>query len=160
MAQNVDKIVIAGVAIATLVLSLVKLRRDDFERARQLHESLTTGEVAEARHVVGSAFESAGAGDQVHLEQPEQIQAFFIVLWCFERIDVARDTLLGRWSWLPDWINPRRLLDRGIQTHVTIYSNYLRRAHVNGVPLVDRLTGTPKDAGLRRLQDRIAPASK
>ncbi|MEV1318517.1 hypothetical protein AB0J14_20820 [Micromonospora arborensis] len=158
--QNVDKIVIAGVAIATVVLSLVKLRRDDFERARQLHESLTTGEVAEARHVVGSAFEGAGVGEQVHLERLEQIQAFFIVLWCFERIDVARDTLLGRWSWLPDWINPRRLLDRGIQTHVTIYSNYLDRTYVNGSPLIDRLTGTPEDAGLRRLRERIASAAK
>lgn len=138
--------------------TLITHRRADFERARQLHESLTTGPIAEARHAVGSAFEDPRRGEKVQLENHE-VQAFFAVLWCFERIDVARDTLLGRWSKLPGWINPRRALDRSIRVHVEIYSNYLQRAYVDGKPLVDGLTAPEEDAGLRRLRRRISSAA-
>ncbi|MEV6932837.1 hypothetical protein AB0M46_51255 [Dactylosporangium sp. NPDC051485] len=152
--DNFGPFVTAIVGAATVLFTLNTLRRNDFERARELHGELTSGPVADARHVVGSAFEDPARGKDVSLTK-EEIQALFAVLWCFERIDVARSTMLGRWRKGPRWINPRRALDESIRNHVRIYLSYLHRAHINGVPLHSTLTAAEDDAGLTRLGKRL-----
>lgn len=141
-------------ALATTAFTLNTLRRTDFERARQLHADLTTGAVAEARHAVGSALEGTRRAGTVDLDSNE-IQALFIVLWCLERIDVARGTLLGRWRHLPGWINPRRALDDSIRLYVEMYIGYIHRARVDGVPVRDTLAATERDPGLLRLAESL-----
>lgn len=85
----------------------------------------------------------------------DQIQALYLVLWCFERIDGARETLLGRWRYLPNWLSPRRSLDDSIRTHVRIYYDYIHRAAVAGTPVRVTLTATEDDPGLLRLARRL-----
>lgn len=139
-------------ALGAGVFTLNNVRRTDFDRARQLHTELTTGPVSEARHQVGTAFEDPARGRNVELSI-EELKALYIVLWCFERIDVARDTLLGRWRWLPAPVNPRKMLDASIKRHVRMYLEYLERAHVDGHKLV--LRTNPTEAGVLRLAHRI-----
>lgn len=146
-------------AIGAAFLSINAVRRTDFERARNLHQELTTKDVADARDIVGSALENPARAPQVHL-QPHEIKAFFTVLWCFERLDVARGTLLGRFPWiwgshrwrpLWRWINPRLALDESIRVHVQIYAEYLDKGHIDGQPIRQTLKARATDAGLQRL---------
>nr|BFE59340.1 hypothetical protein GCM10020063_038660 [Dactylosporangium thailandense] len=118
---------------------------------RQLHAELTTGPVSEARRIVGIAFEDPTRGNRVQLGDAG-LQALYIVLWSFERIDVARDTLLGRWRWLA--LNPRRMLDMSIRRHVRMYLGYIERAQTGGQALVRRTDATT-EAGIFRLGKRI-----
>jgi hypothetical protein len=140
--------------LATAALTLNTVRRTDFERARQLHAELTTGPVAEARHLVGSAMENRARTSSPDLANDE-IQALFIVLWCFERIDAASGTLLGRRRYLPNWLKPRQALDDSIRIHVQIYYDYIHRARVNGTLVRKAMTATEDDAGLLRLAKRL-----
>ncbi|MET7427029.1 hypothetical protein [Dactylosporangium sp. NPDC005555] len=145
-------IVTLVLAIGAGLFSLNNVRRTDFERVRQLHADLTTGPVSEARHVVGTAFDDPARGDHVQLTLAE-LEALYIVLWSFERIDVARDTLLGRWRWLPRAANPRRTLDASVKKHVRMYLGYLDRAYVGQQKLVLRTDSS--EAGILRLARRI-----
>jgi hypothetical protein len=125
---------------------------------RQLHTDLTTGPVAQARHVVGAAMESPARTETPELAEHEA-EAMFTVLWCFERIDVARDSMLGRWHWMPVWINPRRALDDSVRIHAKIYHDYIHRATINGVPVRNGLTAYGDDAGLPRLAKQLGLAA-
>ncbi|MBN9739409.1 MULTISPECIES: hypothetical protein [unclassified Pseudonocardia] len=84
----------AGVLSATAALLAVVIARMTFrgqlmELARQAHIDLTTGEVAQARNVLGGVSfqesERIRAGD---IEATRQ--AWFTVLWCFQRLAAAR----------------------------------------------------------------------
>jgi hypothetical protein len=77
------------------------------------------------------------------------------VLWCFERIDVARSSLLGRWRYLPNWLKPRQALDDSIRIHAQIYYDYIHRARINGTPIRRTMTANEDDAGLLRLAKRL-----
>jgi RHS repeat-associated protein len=140
--------------LATAAFTLNSIRRTDFERVRQLQADLTTGPVAAARHIVGSAMEDRTRAGRVDLDD-DQIQALYLVLWCFERIDGARATLLGRWRYLPNWLSPRRSFDDSIRTHVRIYYDYIHRAAVAGTPVRVTLTATEDDPGLLRPARRL-----
>lgn len=118
------------------------------DRVHRLHAELTTGPVAEARHIVGSAFEDTSPGDHPTLTI-EELKALFIVLRCLEPIDVQRDALLGRSTWLPAFLNPRAALDASIRFHVRVYLGYMRRATAG--PQTLSITVCPEEASLLRL---------
>ncbi|WP_436532955.1 hypothetical protein [Actinoplanes sp. HUAS TT8] len=135
--------------VATVLFSVNNIRRADFERARQLHADLTGGPVADARHVFGSVMEDPARTSNPELKN-EEIKSLFVVLWCFERIDVARRSILGQWRHLPRWLNPRLALDESIRYHVRIYTEYIHRARINGMSVWEVLFVTD-DAGLPHL---------
>jgi hypothetical protein len=146
--------VTAVLGLGALLFNISKLRRDDFERVQLLHAELTTGQVAEARHVVGSAYEDASRGIRVELTN-EEIKSLFIVLWCFERIDAARSSMVRRWRLLPRLYNPRQALDDSIRNHVRIYYRYVaeRTPHDSGV--VTACTARDRGLGLRHLAEEL-----
>lgn len=136
----------ATVSVSAIVFNLVNIRTADFKRVSELHEALTTGRVAEARHVVGTAFEDKQGPVVLDVSQME---AMFSVLWCFERVDVARSTLIGQSRLIPRWLNSRAALDRSIHRHVKLYVEYLKRGRYRDGEL--EYTATVGDAGLLHL---------
>ncbi|WP_328471818.1 hypothetical protein OHA21_08210 [Actinoplanes sp. NBC_00393] len=147
-------LVTAILGLGALFFNINKLRRDDFERVQSLHADLTTGPVAEARHVAGSAFEDKARGHVVELTT-EEIKSLFIVLWCFERIDAARSSMVGRWRFIPRLYNPRQALDDSVRNHVRIYNGYVaeRLPHDSGA--FTALTARDRALGLRHLADEL-----
>ncbi|MEY9935284.1 hypothetical protein ABH926_009959 [Catenulispora sp. GP43] len=72
----------------------IQHRREDFELARALHADLTTGPFAEARDLLGAVVfgKAAPAGKSVD----DVRQAYFTLLWCFERIEGGRRSMADR----------------------------------------------------------------
>jgi hypothetical protein len=73
---------IAGVGA---VSSFGTNRRAQYDRVRTETATLTTGDIADSRHRVGQAIESAGP-DKKSAIGPELYGDFYSVLWAFERI--------------------------------------------------------------------------
>jgi hypothetical protein len=138
------------VSLSALGFNLLSVRTADFQRVLELHTELTTGPVAEARHIVGAALE--GRTGPVEIDRPV-MEALFTVLWCFERIDVARDTLLGQSRWAPQWISARKALDFSVERHVRMYLDYLGSVRYQGEAI--RFGASDADAGIRRLALRL-----
>ena len=95
MIRDVVTIISAMLSAGALGLSIHVARRqrtrDAFELARALHADLTTGAVAEARSVLGGLTRGRNlAGSD---EAARAMDAYFTLLWCFERIDAGRRTL-------------------------------------------------------------------
>jgi hypothetical protein len=85
-----------GVAIA-LGVSGSKRRALDERRGRQqamtdVHLRLTTGEVAQARHVVGDLMAATGseAANRIRQSPGEYISAYYTLVWALESIDNSR----------------------------------------------------------------------
>ncbi|WP_141714195.1 hypothetical protein [Micromonospora inyonensis] len=91
----------------SLVVQWGQRRREDFELARSLHQDLTSGEVAQARDILGGLVRSDRALDAT--SSVEATRAYFTLLWCFERIEVGLQISSGR---------PRQFLTRAIRWHV------------------------------------------
>ncbi|MFJ9362146.1 hypothetical protein [Streptomyces mirabilis] len=76
-----------------------------YELARTLHTDLTTGPPAQARDVL----EHFRSGTRYHEPGPdglppatgtqEVLEAYFTLLWCFERILIGRRSLTGQQAW-------------------------------------------------------------
>lgn len=82
--------------VAVLVAAVVYLgenRRADLEVARSLHLDLTSGEVAEARRLLGTL--RYGAPSELgRIDASDALTAYFTLLWCFERVAAGRRSLL------------------------------------------------------------------
>jgi hypothetical protein len=92
---------LTGVASTVLALAAVSIalvayrserRRARFESARALHDGLTTGEVAAARAITGYLHYGEFNGDSHDVTAG--LNAYFTLLWCFERIEAGRTALL------------------------------------------------------------------
>ncbi|MEU0413945.1 hypothetical protein ABZ307_40055 [Streptomyces griseorubiginosus] len=92
---------VAGVGSTVLALAAVAIalaayrserRRARFESARALHDGLTTGEVAAARAITGYLHYGEFHGDSHDVTAG--LNAYFTLLWCFERIEAGRTALL------------------------------------------------------------------
>lgn len=81
----------AAVASAVAAISSCRVahsasRRDLLDLARSLHVDLTTGEVADARNRLGTIAHSCKPKAFVKKNSNLYRQAWFVELWCFERI--------------------------------------------------------------------------
>lgn len=89
----------ATVAIGAVVYAAhqtrVQHRREDFELARSLHADLTSGSVAEARNTLSVVPENQ-RGFERQWEIDQIANAYFTLLWCFERIYCGRQSIAGR----------------------------------------------------------------
>lgn len=76
-----------------------------FELARNLHADLTTGSTAQARDALehfrnGTRYRQTGPDDHPLEEGTQEVlEAYFTLLWCFERILVGRRSLTGQQEW-------------------------------------------------------------
>ncbi|MEU2722769.1 hypothetical protein [Streptomyces smyrnaeus] len=88
-------------------------RQADFALARSLHADLTSGEVAQAREVLGTLVHDPGAIDEDDWVKVRQ--SYFTLLWCFERVYAGWYVLAsgGKLS-----RGPLGFLDRMIRWHV------------------------------------------
>lgn len=90
---------LAGVLSATAAflaaaIAWTNFRGQLFELARQAHIDLTTGEVAQARNVLGGVcFQES---EQIPASDVEDArEAWFTVLWCFQRLAAARRRIVS-----------------------------------------------------------------
>lgn len=100
--------------------------REDFELARTLHADLTTGTVAEARDRLGTVVFSKAP--PVGKSVDDVRQAYFTLLWCFERVEGERRSIADRHaarSLYRDKSNPAiAFLDDVIGWHVRFWREY------------------------------------
>jgi len=105
--------VVTAVSAAIAVYAVYWARRSargtfahtGYELARTLHADLTTGATAQARDVLehfrsGTRYHEPGpAGLPPTASTQEVLEAYFALLWCFERILIGRRTLsrVGDW---------------------------------------------------------------
>lgn len=93
------------IAIVGTYLAFLQHRRGDYERAERLLDYATTGEVAHARHLLGSHqwIRDASASPAVSdAEGNVLVEALFRLAWAFDRIYIVRSTVHGQ---------PRRVID-------------------------------------------------
>lgn len=115
MIRNVVTVISILLSAGALGLSIHVARRqrtrDAFELARALHTDLTTGVVAEARSVLGGL--TRGRDLRTPEETARAMDAYFTLLWCFERINAGRKSL-------KTWGSPaaQRFLLESIDWHV------------------------------------------
>jgi hypothetical protein len=120
-----------------------------FELARQLHQDLTTGAVQDARNRLGHVAHGSRALTKDHLESG--LDAYFRLLWCFERINAGRNVMcryrvLGR--------GPRRFLDELISWHVKEWAtNFGDTSAEDGVGIRSRLNRALASSGGLRDSD-------
>lgn len=92
----------ATAAFLAAAIAWTTFRGQLFELARQAHIDLTTGEVGRARDILGGVrFQES---DQIPADDVEAVrQAWFTVLWCFQRLAAARHriTAAGRTGGAP-----------------------------------------------------------
>jgi hypothetical protein len=108
---TVSVLLSACALVLSIYVALRQRRRDGLELARTLHADLTTGAVAEARNVLGSL--RRGGRLTTDEDTARAMNAYFTILWCFERIDAGRLTL-RRWG----SAEARRFLLNAIHWHV------------------------------------------
>lgn len=89
----------AALAIAAVAVALAAFqserRRARWENARALHHDLTTGEVATARNRMGRLHYGSYTNSPLSTAEAEtelDLQAYYTVLWCFERIQAGRES--------------------------------------------------------------------
>ncbi|MET7301169.1 hypothetical protein [Embleya sp. NPDC005575] len=84
--------------MAAVVIAIVAFRSENrrarFENARALHHDLTTGEVGAARTIIGNLHYGGLTPSDSRRVGPDELTAYFTVLWCFERIEAGRTALL------------------------------------------------------------------
>lgn len=102
----------AVAALGSATVAVVVYRGHLFELARGLHHDLTTGAVQDARNHLGHI---AHSGRTVTDSESKTLDAYFRLLWCFERINGGREVmrrsrLVGK--------APLRYLDSLITWHV------------------------------------------
>jgi hypothetical protein len=83
-----------AVALATY---LRQRRQGDFALARELHNDLVTGDVAKARDLLGTVVHDPDRVEDGEL--PRVRDAYFTLLWCFERIYAGRVAIADGWYW-------------------------------------------------------------
>ncbi|MER7577706.1 hypothetical protein [Streptomyces sp. NPDC126514] len=92
---GVSSTVLALVAVAVaLVAFRSEHQRARFEGARALHHDLTTGEVAAARKIVGSLHYGDFGFTPSPADLSQALTSYFTLLWCFERIEAGRTSLV------------------------------------------------------------------
>ncbi len=130
---------VLALAVAAIVYSGQR-RLAHMEVARCLHHDLTSGEVADAREVLGT-LRYGDAEARAKLDPGETLTAYFTLLWCFERIRAGRVSLMDR---LVGWGRPAavRYLDDLLHWHLVEWSVALpiAREHLTdllGVPIDD-----------------------
>jgi hypothetical protein len=96
MSLSVVSIMIAG---GTLMFSVItygmQRTQADFALALRLHTDLTTGEVAQARDILGTIVHTGMRTDQVDLAEARA--AYFTLMWSLERIEAGRRTIARGW---------------------------------------------------------------
>jgi hypothetical protein len=147
VATIVSTMLAAGALAVSISAFRGQRRREDFELARSLHEDLTSGEVALARDRLGTLVRSEGSLDPE--EKRQAMTAYFTLLWCFERIDIGRQTLATRPS-----KRPRQFLINSIRWHVEEWAEMLPEVRRRLADSPDELD----DQDSRKALDRLAEA--
>jgi hypothetical protein len=78
-----------AIAVVGTIFTWTNNRRAKYERVLSETSSLTTGAVAEARHILGTVFEQ----DPKARLSTDQIKHLFTVLWAFERLYALYESL-------------------------------------------------------------------
>jgi hypothetical protein len=120
-----------------LTAYLRQRRREDFALARELHNDLVAGKVAQARDLLGTLLHDPEGIDDGDL--PRLRDAYFTVLWCFERIYAGRSVIADGWYWRN---RPLDFLDRLIGWHVAYWAT---NADVAKLLLQERLGNEVQD---------------
>jgi hypothetical protein len=95
MTAVVSSLVAVGAVGYTMVQTRFQYRREDFELARALHADLTTGAVADARNTLAIVSESK-RGYVRKIDINRITDAYFTLLWCFERVYSGRQSMANR----------------------------------------------------------------
>ncbi|MEY9929003.1 hypothetical protein ABH926_003643 [Catenulispora sp. GP43] len=91
----VSAVAAVGAVIYAARQARVQHRREDFELARSLHADLTSGLVAEARNILSAVPEKRRGFDR-QLDIVQIANAYFTLLWCFERVYSGRQSIARR----------------------------------------------------------------
>ena len=125
----VSALVSSASGAAAALVYLRQRRSAHFELARALHSDLTSGEVAHARSilrvlVLGTPEAAA------RIEASDARDAYFRLLWCFERIYAGRLVLVGRSSSrkAPREGSPAWFLDEMTSWHMIYWDKTLKTA--------------------------------
>jgi hypothetical protein len=143
----VTAVMSAIIAAIAVWLSVVLYRGQLREHAQSLHRDLTTGEVEEARRVLGGIVHSGAEITGVSLDNT--LSSYFKLLWCFERVYVGRRRIGGAWM---VGRGLRKFLDELILWHVDEWDTNLRPVDERGRGLRDRLNSALEETD-RSLQD-------
>lgn len=139
----------AALAVAAVAVALTAFqserRRARWENARALHHDLTTGEVAAARNRMGRLHYGSYSNSPLSTAEAEtemDLQAYYTLLWCFERINAGRESLVRASNKLPS-DGAVEYLEDLIRWHVAEYACGFRRARNalatrTGNPLSDK----------------------
>ncbi|WBC14209.1 hypothetical protein O7600_24360 [Micromonospora sp. WMMA1998] len=108
----------AGALTLSVYVARRQRRREGFELARALHAELTTGTVFEARSILGGL--QRGKTLATPDAATQAMDAYFTLLWCFERIDAGWQTLAAWGS-----VDAQRFLVNSIRWHVNEWESAL-----------------------------------
>lgn len=116
---NAASIVVAGGALIISIMAYGTQRRQaDFALALRLHTDLTTGEVAQARDILGAIVHNGMRTDQVDLAEARA--AYFTLMWSMERVAAGRLTIDQGWFRR----RPLRFLDRLVGWHIAYWADH------------------------------------
>lgn len=115
-------------------------RQAAFELARSLHADLTSGDVARSRDVLGT-YRRSGQDPRDEDELQDVLNAYFTLLWCFERVLAGRNALQRRPRWNPD-LPAVQFLDSMMHWHVEEWATSLPEIRMS------------LDRGVRAFRDR------
>jgi hypothetical protein len=139
----------AVVTILGSIFTFLSNRRGQYDSVLLETAKLTSGDTAQARHVIGSVLEAHDEPAQgpVHLTA-DQMQAYFDVLWTFERLYALHVSLrpLALRSRLS---GPQRLLLLSISGSIITWLDYETRVK-------DSVRSHASSSGLRRLGRELA----
>ncbi|MDP5182334.1 hypothetical protein QOZ88_06760 [Blastococcus sp. BMG 814] len=140
----------AVVAIVGSMFTFLSNRRGQYDNVLIETAKLTSGDTARARHVIGSVLEAHHApahGGPVPLSN-EAMQAYFDVLWTFERL-YALHTSLRPLVLRSRLSGPQRLLLLSINGSIVTWLDYEKRVG-------DSVRSHASSEGLRRLGRELA----
>ncbi|MGC4878374.1 hypothetical protein ACLQ26_19215 [Micromonospora sp. DT43] len=142
----VTSVAISLVALGvSLIVQREQRRYQDFELARSLHHDVSTGEVAQARHLLGTLVRSSEPIDGT--AKREALQAYFTLLWCFERIYVGHQTMgPGR---------PQRFLAEAVRWHVLEWDREIGAAKRKLEDQPGEIDDVHSREGLRKLGESL-----
>lgn len=67
-------------------------RRDALKLAADLHRDMTTGSVADARHVIGTSI--YGSSEAKAAVRSQVMESYYVLLWAFERLATGVEVLV------------------------------------------------------------------
>ncbi|MGW0734529.1 hypothetical protein [Streptomyces sp. NPDC002851] len=158
-------VIVAVVSAVIAALSVVWARRlargtftdSAFELARSLHHDLTTGDVAKARDLLESFGRGARPQDADGAYAATVRDAYFTLLWCFERVWAGRRSLVADQNH-QETRAAVKFLDEMITWHVAHWADSWPslRAALTAPDMVPGLSDGDSLAALRNLAEAVA----